>query len=288
MFTRPTRGSGVPSPGDSTQPGDAACVARAANVVARKNTQPTRDTSEGQQHPQSSAGGALEHRGPAADAVRCSRVKMRWPISSTPCSTPQITNVQLAPCHRPPSVIVIIRLRYVCQRAAAAAAQRDEQIIAQPGRQRDVPAPPEVRDVRRQVRHVEVLRQLVAEQVGDADGHVGVAGEVAVDLHGVGEHGQPDRVGTIVPCGLAKIGSANTAMRSAMASFLNRPIRKNCVPEVHAAASPSACGGVICGRKSSARTIGPATRCGKNRMNSMKSARFRSAGLRGGRRRRCS
>ena len=36
--------------------------------------------------------------------------------SSTPCSIPQTTNVQLAPCQRPPSVIVISRLRSVCQR----------------------------------------------------------------------------------------------------------------------------------------------------------------------------
>ena len=37
------------------------------------------------------------------------------------------------------------------------------------------------------------MRQLVAEQVGRAEGHVGVAGEVAVDLHGVGDDGHPAR-----------------------------------------------------------------------------------------------
>ena len=89
------------------------------------------------------------------------------------------------------------RLRQVCQPRAAAAAERNEQVIAQPGRQRDVPAPPELGDVGGQVRHVEILGQLVAEQVGRADRHVGVAGEVAVDLHRVGEHAHPDGRGAI-------------------------------------------------------------------------------------------
>src|SRR3712207_9361202 len=64
------------------------------------------------------------------------------------------------------------------------APERDEQVVAQPARQRDVPAPPEVREVGRQVRHVEVLSQLVAEHVRRPQGHVGVAGEVAVDAQG--------------------------------------------------------------------------------------------------------
>ena len=40
---------------------------------------------------------------------------------------------------------------------------------------------------------MEVPGQAVAEQVGGAHGHVGVAREVAVDLQGVGQRGDPDR-----------------------------------------------------------------------------------------------
>src|SRR5471032_1695368 len=32
--------------------------------------------------------------------------------SAPPCNTPQMTNIQLAPCHKPPRVNVIIRLQY--------------------------------------------------------------------------------------------------------------------------------------------------------------------------------
>ena len=64
--------------------------------------------------------------------------------SPTPWMPPQTTNVHAAPCQRPPSSIVSIRLRYVQQRRAAAAAERDVQVVAQPARERDVPAAPEV------------------------------------------------------------------------------------------------------------------------------------------------
>ena len=45
---------------------------------------------------------------------------------------PQMTKVQAAPCHRPPSSIVSIRLTYVRARAAAVAAERDVEVVAQP------------------------------------------------------------------------------------------------------------------------------------------------------------
>src|SRR4051812_35261097 len=52
----------------------------------------------------------------AAVAV-CSRALLPrtnlWTASPTPCSTPQKTNVQLAPCHRPPRSMVTRRFAYV-------------------------------------------------------------------------------------------------------------------------------------------------------------------------------
>ena len=57
-----------------------------------------------------------------------------------------------------------------------------EQVITKPRRQRDVPARPELADVAAEVRVVEVDRRREAERAREADGHVRVAGEVAVDL----------------------------------------------------------------------------------------------------------
>ncbi len=68
--------------------------------------------------------------------------------------------------------------------AAAAAAQGDVEVVAEPGGQRDVPAPPELGDVAGEVGVGEIAHQVEAEQPGGADGDVGVAGEVAVDLEG--------------------------------------------------------------------------------------------------------
>ena len=73
--------------------------------------------------------------------------------------------------------------------AATVAAQRDVDVVAQPARQRHVPAPPEVLDRGRRVGLVEVVGEADAHQQGDADRHVGVAGEVGVDLHRVGDRG---------------------------------------------------------------------------------------------------
>ena len=88
-------------------------------------------------------------------------------------------------------------------RLAAAAAQRDVQVVAQEAREGHVPAAPEVAKAGRPIRAVEVLREDEAEQQREADRDVRVAGEVAVDLGRVGEGGQ-DRVGREVRLGHAE------------------------------------------------------------------------------------
>ena len=62
------------------------------------------------------------------------------------------------------------------------AAEREIEVVTQPGAERHVPAPPEVADARGLVGAVEVLGQLEAEELGRAARDVGVAAEVAVDL----------------------------------------------------------------------------------------------------------
>ena len=66
--------------------------------------------------------------------------------------------------------------------ALAAAAQRDVEIVAEPRRERDVPAVPEVPHRGREERLAKVLHQRHAHDLRRADGDVGVAAEVAVDL----------------------------------------------------------------------------------------------------------
>ena len=50
-----------------------------------------------------------------------------------------------------------------------------------------MPAPPEVLNARCQIGLAEVVPQPEAKQPGNGDGHIAVAGEVGVDLHGVGQ-----------------------------------------------------------------------------------------------------
>ena len=71
--------------------------------------------------------------------------------------------------------------------AAAVAAQRYVEIVAEPGGEGDVPAVPELAQVERLVGISEVLFQLESHQGGDADAQVAVAGEVAVNLQGIAQ-----------------------------------------------------------------------------------------------------
>ena len=65
---------------------------------------------------------------------------------------------------------------------AAVAAERDVDVVAQPARERHVPATPEVLDRHRRIRGVEVLREAEAEEEREPDRHVRVPAEVGVDL----------------------------------------------------------------------------------------------------------
>ncbi len=83
--------------------------------------------------------------------------------------------------------------------AAGAAPERDVEVVAQPARQRHVPAAPEVLEVARRVGRVEVLGEPEAEQQGEADGDVRVAAEVAVDLYGVAPRREDRFEGGVLP-----------------------------------------------------------------------------------------
>ena len=75
--------------------------------------------------------------------------------------------------------------------ALPAAAEGDVQVVPQPGAEGQVPAAPELGDRRADVRVVEVLGEPEPDHQGQADRHVGVAGEVEEQLERVGDRAQP-------------------------------------------------------------------------------------------------
>src|SRR5579862_7155239 len=68
------------------------------------------------------------------------------------------------------------------KRALPISAQRNVQVIAQPRRKTDVPAPPELRDVCRKVRMLKILDQFKAHEPRQPASHVAVACKVRINL----------------------------------------------------------------------------------------------------------
>ena len=70
------------------------------------------------------------------------------------------------------------------QLVAPASSQRNVEVIAKPAGEADVPATPELTRIRGEIRLVEIEHQVDAHQLRDSAGDVGVAGKIAVNLHG--------------------------------------------------------------------------------------------------------
>jgi hypothetical protein len=117
---------------------------------------------------------------------------------------------------------------------------------------------------------IEVLRQREAEQHGEPERHVGVAGEVVVDLKGVAVDGEqrierPDRVAAAVDAVDRRRPNV-----SASTTFFMRPVAMRA--SAASTSAPSTRGArSSCGKKADGRTIGPATRCGKKERKRAKS-----------------
>ena len=69
--------------------------------------------------------------------------------------------------------------------AFAVSTQRNIDVIANPSGKRDVPTTPKIGDANGRIRSVEVEWEVETQEKGDADGHVGVAGEITIDLQGI-------------------------------------------------------------------------------------------------------
>src|SRR5207244_8511076 len=108
-------------------------------------------------------------------------------------------------------------------RATAVAPERNVHVIAIPVRQRDVPAPPKLGNGTGHVGVVEVLAELEAEQLGQADGHVGVTGKVKVDLQRVANDAQPGETGRQLARGQAEDGVRGAGDRVGEYHLLGQP-----------------------------------------------------------------
>src|SRR5580693_4703373 len=72
-------------------------------------------------------------------------------------------------------------------------AERDIKIVAQPARERYVPAAPEIRDAGRQVGPPEVHGKMKSEESGHSDSHVCIAREIEIDLESERDRTHPRR-----------------------------------------------------------------------------------------------
>ena len=87
------------------------------------------------------------------------------------------------------------------QRAAAIAAQGNINIFSEPGGQGNVPFAPEFGETPGTVRMIKVFRQHKAHGFSQTDGHIGITGEIKINLEGKGDQAQPGTEGA----GLGKI-----------------------------------------------------------------------------------
>src|ERR1700677_2845997 len=120
--------------------------------------------------------------------VKCSRCARRIGAGYLCCD--QIETVQKTPCHKSPVSPMPQaadgkrnqHIEVVSRQSHTVTAQWDVDIIAEPGGERDVPPVPEFSDRSAEVRLPEVNPQVIAHHPRQSKRHVGVAGEIAINL----------------------------------------------------------------------------------------------------------
>src|SRR5439155_12657302 len=106
--------------------------------------------------------------------------------------------------------------------ATAVTAERNVEVVAQPRRQRDVPARPELGERLREVRPVEVHSQVVAQEPRAPERNVRVAREVTVDLERV-EVDRNEQRGTVVQRRVDEVGVHDGGQRVGYDDLLEVP-----------------------------------------------------------------
>ena len=177
---RPQRAGGRRRPGSPAGARSPRACRRPAPAIGAEDQPAEADHVEGRHDPHALPAGAVDRLG-GSDALE--------PGLGEPVPDQQHALIDAPEHERPgravPEAADDHRQHQVAverSRAAAAAAQRDVEVVAEPGREADVPAGPEVLRAGGEVGQVEVQGQLEAQALGDPPGRVGVAREVAVDL----------------------------------------------------------------------------------------------------------
>ena len=85
--------------------------------------------------------------------------------------------------------------QYIQRLVTAVSAHRNVDVIPEETAQRDVPSPPEFRNGAGHVWVIEVLVKVESHAAPHADSHVGIAGKIEVDLHGVRQNAYPGSAG---------------------------------------------------------------------------------------------
>lgn len=132
------------------------------------------------------------------------------------------------------------------ERAAAVAAEREIEIVAEPGAEGHVPAAPELGDRAAGIGPEKILGEADAEHPRQADRHVRIAGEVEIDLQGIGDGADPGAEEVLFARGQTEhrigdrrdivgdddlLGEAVGEARHAGGEVLDRDARLNHVPD---------------------------------------------------------
>lgn len=74
------------------------------------------------------------------------------------------------------------KIQYMAGRRDTVSAQRNVHIVPEPAAQGHMPAAPEFRGTFGDIGIIEVFRKMESEHEAKADGHVGISGEVEINL----------------------------------------------------------------------------------------------------------
>ena len=111
----------------------------------------------------------------------------------------QETEVKQSPCHKVQAGAMPEagegpddqKIQIHPARSLAVAAERNIDILPEPGGKGDMPPLPEFTDGTRGVGIIEIFLEGEAEHAAETDGHIGVAGKIKVDLERIKQHLQP-------------------------------------------------------------------------------------------------
>ena len=179
-------------------------AAKAANASRASRVDPAKENPRHQDQMESH-----DHADQAAEPISLAKSQPppgRFPGGASEIAADDVTPVQKTPRDESPTRAVPQpaqdendeNVPVKLGRAAPVAAERNVNVIPEPGRKRDVPAPPKIRDGAGEIRHIEIPHQLVSHCTRGSAGDIGVTGKIAVDLNRKGIDRDPHRQSSMI------------------------------------------------------------------------------------------